>query len=44
MIKIETIFMPYVEYSIKDHKKFKTKIQKTLKNSLRGNCKRRYAY
>lgn len=26
--------MPYVEYSIKDHKKFKTKIQKTLKKTV----------
>lgn len=33
MIKINTIFMPYVEYTVKGHKKAKKKIQGLLKKS-----------
>tara|TARA_R110000822_G_scaffold240053_1_gene369674 strand:- start:248 stop:811 length:564 start_codon:yes stop_codon:yes gene_type:complete len=34
MIKIDTIMMPYVEYTIKDHKKNKIKLQKKLKKTI----------
>jgi hypothetical protein len=34
MIKIETIMMPYVEYPLKAHKKYKAKIKKALKKSV----------
>ena len=34
MIKVDTIMMPYIEYTIKDHAKNKKKIQQTLNKTL----------